>query len=67
MVKPITVVELVQKVTSQSTFLGFEGKLAKHTVSMIADLDTLNLDKVGYGGFVLGSRQFLLLPQLPQK
>jgi len=23
--------------------------------------------KLGYGGLVLGSRQFLLLPQLPQK
>ena len=64
MVKSITVVELVQKVTSQSTFLGFEGKLAKHTVS-IADMDTLNLDKAGYGALVLGSRNFLLLPQLP--
>ena len=31
------------------------------------DLDKLNLVKLAYGGKVLGSSQFLLLPQLPQK
>ena len=31
------------------------------------DLDKLNLVTFGYGGLVLGSCQFLLLPQLPQK
>ena len=31
------------------------------------DLDKLNLVKLGYGGSVLGSSQFLLLPQLPQE
>ena len=28
---------------------------------------SLNLVKLGYGGLVLGSSQFLLLPKLPQK
>ena len=31
------------------------------------DLDKLALVKLGYDGSVLGSSQFLLLPQLPQK
>jgi len=33
----------------------------------LTDLDKLNLVKLGYGGSVLGSSQFLRLPQLPQK
>ena len=33
----------------------------------ITDEDKLNLVKFGIGGLVLGSSQFLLLPQLPQK
>ena len=35
-----------------------------HTVR-ITDLNRLNLVKLGYGGLILGSSQFLLLPQLP--
>ena len=33
----------------------------------IRDLDKLKLVKLGYGGLVLGSSQFLILPHLPQK
>ena len=33
----------------------------------ITDLDKLILVKIGNGGLVLSSSQFLLLPQLPQK
>ena len=33
----------------------------------ITDLDKLNLVKLDNGGLVLGSSQFLLLSQLPQK
>ena len=31
------------------------------------DLDKLNLIKLGYSCLVLGSSQFLIMPQLPQK
>ena len=33
----------------------------------VMDLEKLNLVKLGYGGLGLGSSQFLLLPQMPQK
>ena len=33
----------------------------------IKDLYNLNLEKLAYGDLVLGSNQFLLLPQQPQK
>ena len=33
----------------------------------ITDLDKLKLVKIGNGGLVLSSSQFILLPQLPQK
>ena len=29
--------------------------------------DILNLDKLAYGGLILGSSQFSILPKLPQK
>ena len=37
------------------------------TTLNITDMDKLNLVKLGNGGLVSGSSQFLLLPQLPQK
>ena len=36
------------------------------TKESVRDLDKLNFVKLGFGGMVLGSSQFLLLPQLPQ-
>ena len=37
------------------------------SIQCVTDLDKLNLVKLGYGGLILGWRQFLLLLQLPQK
>ena len=34
---------------------------------VVRDLDNLNLVKLRCGGLVLGSNQFLILPQVPQK
>ena len=48
----------------------FDSKYAKWrapTVVCITDLDKLNLVKICNGGLGLGSKQFPLLPQLPQK
>ena len=39
----------------------------KKTEECVRDLDKLNLVELGYDGSFLGSCQFLLLPQLPQK
>ena len=39
----------------------------KRSFACVTDSDKLNLDKLGYGGLVLGSSQFMLLVQLPQK
>ena len=43
-------------------------KQGASTLTMsITDLDKVNLDKLGKGGLVLGSSQFVLLSQLPKK
>ena len=38
-----------------------------NSAECVTDLDKLNLLKLGYGGLVLGLRQFLRLPQLAPK
>ena len=42
-------------------------RIDQHSTVRITDLDKLNLVKIRNGVLVLGSSQYLLLPQPPQK
>jgi hypothetical protein len=39
----------------------------QESTERFTEFDKLNLIEFDYGGLFLGSRQFLILPQLPQK